>query len=187
MKRATDQNPTDLRIFGWTAATGLNLVERAVLSGAILWAKSDKGTSVLSYGWQRGLAARMGVSAYSINRALTTLLYLGYIAETGTAYRLTDAALNKVVKLRKRNTKNCENATLKKAKSQQSIAKSQQSIAKSQVSNNINYINYVSNTHTRTCAGKQISDDEISEAKAAQALRDFDAYVAEMAAKKEAR
>ena len=110
MKRATDQNPTDLRIFGWTAATGLNLVERAVLSGAILWAKSEKGTSVLSYGWQRGLAARMGVSAYSINRALTTLLDLGYIAETGTAYRLTDAALNKVVKLRKRNTKNCENA-----------------------------------------------------------------------------
>ena len=180
MKRATDQKPTDLRIFGWTAATGLNLVERAVLSGAILWAKSDKGTSVLSYGWQRGIAARMGVSAYSINRALTTLLDLGYIAETGTAYRLTDAALNKVVKLRKRNNKNYENATLKKAKSQQSIAKSQ-------VPNNVNYINYVSNTRTRSCAGKQISDDEISEAKAAQALRDFDAYVAEMAAKKEAR
>ena len=186
MKRATDQNPTDLRIFGWTAATGLNLVERAVLSGAILWAKEGDECVVLKHGWQRLLARRMGVSAYAVNRASTTLLEVGYIAEMGTEYRLTDDALNKVIKLRKRNTKNCENATIKVAKTQSKVAKSQSKVAKSQFSNNINSISSV-NTHVLAHAGKEISEDEISEAKAAQALRDFDAYVAEMAAKKEAR
>ena len=52
----------------------------------------------------------------------------------------------------------------------------------------INNSKHTVNTHTLPRAqGDSISDDEISEAKAAQALRDFDAYVAEMEAKKEAR